>query len=202
MPLVPGGLIRRAHDAAAGRRIRTALADSGAPVHRRSETGGLALVRHRQSAGQFLTQRQLSQTDRLVEGIRVDDDTGIEQMLRIEETFDLGKQIERRRGVHEAEQFGPGPTVPMLPGDRPAVAGDELRGRDHEIAHHLTAVRVLEWEVHAHVQAAVTEVPIGNAPQPVLLKQLHEVMKIIAEVVHRNRRILPSCVGVPSIGGA
>ena len=171
-------------------------------MDRRSETGGLALVRHRQGPGQLITQRQLSQTNRLVESIGVDDDSGIEQMLRIEEALDLGEQIECRRGVHEAQQFGPGAAVPVLPGDRPAVAGDELRGRDHEIAHHLTAVRVLEREVHAHVQAAVTEVPIGNAPQPVLLEQLHEVMKIIAEVVHRNRRVLPPRVGVPPIGGA
>src|SRR5699024_178891 len=52
------------------------------------------------------------------------------------------------------------------------------------------------------VQAAVTEVPIGDGPQAVLVEQIHEVMQIIAEVVDRNRRILPSGVGVAAVGGA
>ena len=123
-------------------------------------------------------------------------------MPRVEELLDRAEEVDDLRRVEERQQLRPGPSVAVLAGDRPAVAGDEPRRGDEEVPHHRRPAGRLEREVDAHVQAPVPEVPVGDAPQTVLVEQIHEIPEIVAEVLDRDRGILPPRVGVPSVGGA
>ena len=90
----------------------------------------------------------------------------------------------------------------MLPGERPAVGGHEVGGLLDETAVAVGGVGRVEVDVEADVQAAVAEVPVGQALHVVRVEQRVEVAQVVAQPLRRHGRVLPSRVGGSVAGRA
>jgi hypothetical protein len=112
--------------------------------------------------------------------VRVDDDTGIEQVVGVEDVFDSAEQVQRPARVHQQEQFAAGTTVAVFPGQGAAVTGDELAGRQQESAQDRSTVRSVQRKVQPDVQAAIAEVSVRQSGNAELGHQGIEVAQILS----------------------
>lgn len=133
---------------------------------------------------------------------RVDDDAWIEQVVRIEESFDLAEGADRLVRMLDAEEFGPRSPVAVLAGGGTAVLRDESPGLHDEIMEDLDAVGAIKGEVRAHVHAAVPEMTVGQTAHTVGGHQLVLVAQVVAEHLGRHRGIFPSGPGGIAVFGA
>ena len=85
---------------------------------------------------------------------------GVEEVVRVEDVLDAGKQVEHLGGVHEAQEFAAGAPVTVFAGDGAAVGSADAGRGLQERARVCHAGRGFERHGEAHVHAAVTEVPV------------------------------------------
>ncbi len=171
----PGHLERRAHRV--GGPGRHTPPNPGAAVH----VGGQTVERVRQQR-----QPQVG-----VQGRRPDQDAGVEQVVGVEEPFDGREQGQRGRRVHPRQQLRTGPAVAVLARHRPTVGGGQVGGRLDEPPVGGRAARLADREVDPAVHAALAEVPVGQAVQPVPGEQRLEVPQVGAEPCRRDGGVLP-----------
>src|SRR6185503_13398311 len=81
--------------------------------------------------------------------------------------------------------------VAMFSREGSAVADDEVRRALDELAVLPDAVLGEEVEAHAHVNAAVAEMPVERGPILVFVQQPAEVAQIRAQLLRGHRRIVP-----------
>ena len=159
--LLAGGEVRRAHHAARGGVVGDALADAGAAVHGVLEGAGVVgepqRRTHRAHGG---GEPQVG-----VERRGVDEDTGVEQVVGVEDPLGLLHQGDRLRGVHPRQQLRAGAPVAVLARHRAAVRRHQVGRVLDEVPEPAAPAGVLELEVDAHVHAAVAEVAVGHAVQ-------------------------------------
>ena len=197
--LVARGLVGGAHEhpdvEAGGAAVAHARAAVDGPGH-------VAVVVGEVEASRVLDPAGVRAAHVRVEGIGAHEDSRIEDACGVEQAFDPAEQAEDLRAVHAAEQFGAGPAVAVLAGERAAEAGGEVRRLLHEGPEPRPPVVRFEGEVDADVQAAVAEVPVEEACQAVRSEKRLEFADVGAEVLRRNGRILPSRPGGVARRGA
>ena len=165
--LLAGRRPGRAHHAAGALQVGPALAHAGAAVHGGREVAAVVRIGQRQPlppAGRG------GHPDVVVEPGRADQDTGVEHVVRVEQRLDLLERADGGGGVHQRQQLAARPAVAVLARQRAAVAGDQAGGvLDEGAVGGAAAVRGTgaEREVDPDVHAAVAEVPVRDALQPV-----------------------------------
>ena len=88
-----------------------------------------------------------------------------------------------------SERARPSPCSPDIepPYDATRSAASSMKCRNRP-----APAGVLELEVDAHVHAAVAEVAVGDAVEPAVLEQRVEVAQVGAELLRRDRGVLPA----------
>ncbi len=181
--LLARGLVARAHDTR--RRRGHALADAGAAVRGGSEVA--VVVQQPQTGVDPASRSRRAQVG--LGRSRVDQDTAVEQAVGVAGVLDGTEQVDGVGVVHQRQQRRAGPAVAVLAGEGSAVARERGRAGGEEVAEGPPAV--VEGEVDAHVHAAVAEVAVGHAVEPVLDQQRVEVPQPGAEVLGRHGGVLP-----------
>ena len=105
--LVAGGLVAGAHHATARGVVGDALADAAALVDGPDELGVGRLERGSADG---------DHAEVAIDGCRVDEDTGVQQVLRVEQLLDLPEQPDGLGRVHARQQLGAGAAVAVLAG--------------------------------------------------------------------------------------
>src|SRR5690606_9468460 len=188
--LVPGREVGRAHEAAGGGGVGAALADADAPVHRGGEVA--AVVREREAAGHHRERAGVRAAQVLRDTAGAHDHTRVEPVLGVEEALDLLHQTDRLGRVDVGQQLAACAAVAVLARERAAVAGDQRGGVVHEVPEHRAAARPVERQVDPHVDAAVAEVPVGQAGDAVAVEQRVEVAQVGTEPLGRHGGVLPA----------
>ncbi len=178
----------RAHHPTGAGVVGAALADPGAPVDGLREVAAVLEIAEGQALPD-LPGRRDAEVD--VDGARVDEHSGVEDVLRIEDRLHGPEQRERVGRVHQGQQFAPGAAVAVLPRHRPAVFGDEFACFEEEFAEQSGN---LERDVETDVDASVGEVPVGIAGDVVSGEQFLEVAQPVADAVGGDGGVLPSRV--------
>ncbi len=190
--LVPGGQPGRAHHPAGAGAVGHAAPDPGAAVHGAGQVAAVLRIAEPEPPGDR-PGHGAAQVG--VEGARAHQHPRVEQVARVEDGLDGGHGLDRGRLVHPGEQLGAGAPVAVLARHRAAVGGDQLGRLLDERPVDRPPVGPVEREVDAHVQAAVAEVAVGDAAQPVGGQQGLEVAQVGAEPLGRDGRVLPAGPG-------
>ena len=130
-------------------------------------------------------------------GSRLDEDTGVQEVVGVEEVLDGGEQAERLGRVHPRQQCRPGSPVAVLAGHAAAVPGSQGGGRLDESPEPPGAVPLAQREVDAHVHAAVTEVAVGHAVEAGLPQQRVEAAQVVPQPVGGHGGVLPAALRRP-----
>ncbi len=117
--LVAERLEARAHRAGGGPAGPVAVARLGGA--RQPALGG-----ERDRRAPRRARRRGPQAQPLVEALRVDEDPGVEDALRVEEVLELREGRDRRGPEHARQQLAAGPAVPVLARERAAERHDEV----------------------------------------------------------------------------
>jgi hypothetical protein len=134
-------------------------------------------------------------TDVVVDEVGSDHDAGVEQVAGVEGVLDPAEQFDRRRAVHQRQQFAAGPAVAVLTGQRAPVLRHQPGRVQQEYPHHRLAVGLAEREVEPQVHAALAEVAVGRTGQAALGHQRVEVTQVAGERFGRHGRVLPAWIG-------
>ena len=169
--------------------VGQALADAGAPVDRgRERPVVVGEPQHRQHRAPGRRQPQVG-----VERRRVDQHAGVEQPVRVEQPLGLPDQVD---GLARSTSAAAAPSGPGRHRARPTCCRRTTRpGRRRprrSARKRRRPSRVVEREVDPHVHAAVAEVAVGHAVEPVLAQQRVEVAQVVAEPVRRHGGVLPA----------
>src|SRR5699024_3769534 len=116
----------------------------------------------------------------------IDDDAGVEEILGMEETFDIYQAGVGVLGGMDAVELGAGTPVAVIPGSRAAVFGDQLSCLHNEIMEDIRAAGSVEGEVCAHVYASVPEMTVGKPADAVSGHELVLITQIVTEHLDRK----------------
>ncbi len=135
--LLPGGQVGGAHEPALAAQVGAAGADAGAAVQRGGDVAavggeGEPVGGHH---GQGARAAQVG-----VQRGGPDDDAGVHPVVRVQQALEPGHRRQRAGRVHGVQQLRAGPAVAVLAGQRPAVAGGQLRRPLQEPPHRGAAV--------------------------------------------------------------
>jgi hypothetical protein len=133
-----------------------------------------------------------SEPEVLPRQVRVHHLVGVHLVLRVPDRLELAERPDQLRPEHLRQQCGLRLAVAVLPGDRPAVADDEIASLAKELAEVLHALVGLQLEVDPGVDAALAEVAVERAAVAELLKQFSEVAEIGADAVGRDGGVFPT----------
>ncbi len=160
--LVPGGQVRRAHEAARGRGVRPALAHPDAAVHGRGQV--TVVVAEREPAAPRQRGARAAGAGRRRAAAGRTSTPGLSTSAGSNRSLTRPEQVDHLRRVHRGEQLAAGPAVAVLAGQRPAVRATSVRGLLEEaLGTPATSAGALQRQVEAHVHAAVAEVAVGQA---------------------------------------
>ncbi len=180
----------RAHDGGARRRGCAALRDPDTPAHGRREVAAVRRVAEghvdRAAAGEH------GEAEVGVQRGRADQHARVEQVVRVPDRLRPLEQPHQLTAVHARQQLRPGLSVAVFAGQRAAVGDDQVGEvlREAAEAGH-TRVRQ-QVEVDTDVDAAVAEVPVRRAAQPVRPEEPSEVAQVRAQPGRRHRAVLPA----------
>ncbi len=185
--LVLRGEVGRAHEAAGSGGVRTAFADADAPVHGPGEVP--TVLGEREPAGR--QDRPGSRPPKvLVDRARPDQHSRVEQVVGVEDRLDGREELQRGLAVHQRQHLAAGPAVTVLAGAGTTVRDDQPGGVEHEVPEHRRVA--LQREVQPDVHAAVTEMPVGDAGQPVTGDQGFELPQVRPQLLGRDGGVLPA----------
>ena len=159
-------------------------------------------MREGEASGRLADRDRLRTPQVLIQRKRVDDDAGVQEVLRVEEPLDLLERGDRLIRVLQLQQLRAGATVAVLARGRSPVAGDQATCVHEEAAEDLRAIGLIEGEIGAHVDAAVTEVPVRHAGDPVGLHEVVLLAQVVAQDLGRDGGVLPAGPGRIARGGA
>ena len=128
------------------------------------------------------------------------DRAGIHPVLRVPDGLELGEGVDQLRRVHPRQQLGPGLAVPVLTGQRAATRRDQVGRFLDEAAEVGDAWFGDQVEVDPDVHAAVAEVAVVGPAPAMVVHQLAELPQVGAELLGRDRGVLPAGPGLPAVG--
>src|SRR5580704_191746 len=96
------------------------------------------------------------------------------------------------RPKHFREQLRARLPVAVFPGERTAIADDQVGRLLHKLAEVDDALPGLEIEVDPHVQTGVSEMSVQGAAVTIALHQFAEIAQIAAELFRSNGGIFPT----------
>ncbi len=164
--LVPGGEVRRAHDAARAGGVRDALAHAGAPVHRVDERA--AVVDQRAAWSRRLARAVPRAGGRRRRGAGRPARPGLSRSAGSKSALTAAEEVEHLGGVHPRQQLRAGPAVAVLARQAAAVRGGQVGGRPRRSDRNTPVPPASrEREVDADVHAAVAEVAVGHPVEAV-----------------------------------
>ena len=182
--------VARAHRAAM---LFPALADTDAP--RRHEREAVVVVRVLEMRHDLRRPVAGAQPKILIDAIRVDDLPRVHLSVGIPDRLELAERLDELVTEHFRQKLRARLTVAVLAGERSAVCQHEIGGLVHERLVCLDALRCLEIEIDARVDAALAEMAVQGATVLILVEQLAEAAQVRAKLRGRNRGILPALPG-------
>ncbi len=193
--LALGHHVARAHHP--GARV-DALADADAAPGR----GGEAAAVVRVAQGQRQLFRGPGEAQVGVEGAGADEVAGVQQVVRVPDRLERFEQAQHLGRVHARQQLRAGLPVAVFARQRPAVGHHEIGGVGEEAPERRDAVVGEQVEVDAHVHAALAEVPVRDAAQPVRREERAERAQVGTEPFRRDGGVLPARPGLRTVGHA
>jgi hypothetical protein len=136
-----------------------------------------------------------------VEREGVHDLAGIHPAARIEDRLEPAEGVDEVRPVHQLQQLAARLAVTVLARERAAERHDQLRGPGDEAPVGRQPVLRVEVEVVARVDAALAEVAVQGARVAELRPQRRERAQVGAELLRRDRGVLPALEVARPVGG-
>src|SRR5690606_35187895 len=121
---------------------------------------------------------------------------------RVPDRLELTERPDQLLAVHRGQVLRPRPAVAVPAGQRAAVLHHQLGPRRHEAPEGRDATAGPQTEIQPDAQAAFAEVAVHDAFQAELVEQLVEITQVAAEVLRRNRGVLPAGPGQHAVDRA
>src|SRR5690606_7410508 len=133
---------------------------------------GTSIVAEGMHRGDFQNPRTYPRTNILGSGFRIDEDSRVEDVVRVKNILVLAERLQERRRINFLEQFGTGTAVTVFARYGAAIFLHEIGCTVQENSINLHPFFRLEVEGDSDVDASFAEMPEGNALKPQILQQV------------------------------